>query len=88
MQRIDSSEKTLMLGKIEGGKEKGTTEDEIVGWHHWLDGREFEQAQGDGDGQGTLVCCSPWDAKESDTTEGLSWTELNSRGRSKIQETK
>ena len=48
-----------MLGEIEGGLE-GTTEDEMVGWHHRLDGREFEQAQGDGEGQGSLACCSPW----------------------------
>ena len=45
------------------------TEDEMVGWHHWLDGYEFEQAPGVGDGQGDLVCCSPWDCKELDTTE-------------------
>ena len=55
-------------------KEKGTTEDEMVGWHHWLDGHEFEQALGVGDGQGSLVCCSPWGRKESDTTEQLNWT--------------
>ena len=60
MQRTDSFEKTLMLGKIEGGQEKGTTEDEMVGWHHWLNGHEFEQALGDGGGQGNLACCSPW----------------------------
>ena len=51
MQRIDSLEKTLMLGKIEGGEEKGTTEDKKVGWHHQLDGHEFEQAPGVGDGR-------------------------------------
>ena len=45
------------------------TEDETVGWHHQLDGHEFEQALGDGDGQGCLVCCSPWGHKESDMTE-------------------
>ena len=53
-----------MLGEIEGGRE-GTTEDEMVGWHHRLDGHEFEQAQGDGEGQGSLACCSPWGHKES-----------------------
>ena len=53
-------------------EEKGTTEDETVGWHHQLDGREFKQAPGVGDGQGSLVCCSPWGLKESDTTEQLS----------------
>ena len=52
-------------------QEKGTTEYEMVGWHHWLKGREFEQALGDGDGQLSLVCCSPWSHKESDTTEWL-----------------
>ena len=56
-------------------QEKGKTEDEMVGWHHQLDGREFEQAPGVGDGQGSLVCCSPWDCKKSDTTEQLNWTE-------------
>ena len=52
-------------------KEKGTTEDEMFGWHHWLNGHEFEQTPGDGEGQGSLVCCSPWGCKESDTTERL-----------------
>ena len=47
------------------------TEDEVVGWHHQLDGHEFEQALGIDDGQGNLLCCSPWDHKESDTTEQL-----------------
>ena len=75
MRRTDSLEKTLMLGKIEGGG-KGMTEDEIFGWHHWLNEHEFEQALGVGDGQGSLVCCRPWDPKESDTTERLNWTEL------------
>ena len=54
-------------------EEKGTTEDEIVGWHHWLSGHEFEQAPGVGDGQGSLACCSPWSHKDSDTTEWLNW---------------
>ena len=56
--------------------EKGTTEDEMVGWPHWLDEQESEQALGVGGGQGSLVCCSPWGHKESDTTERLNWTEL------------
>ena len=47
------------------------TDDEMVGWHHQLNGYEFEQAPGDGEGQGSLVCCSPWGHKESDTTEQL-----------------
>ena len=56
-------------------REKGTTEDEMVGWDHRLGGLEFEQAPGVGNGQGGLVCCSPWGRKESDTTEWLNWTE-------------
>ena len=58
-------------GKNWGQEEKGMTEDEMVGWHHWLNGHEFEQAAGVGDGQGSLACCSPWSCKESDTTEQL-----------------
>ena len=70
MRRTDSLGKTLMLGKIEEGKEeKGMTEGEMVGWHHRLDGHEFEQAPGVGDGQGSLACCSPRGRKELDTTE-------------------
>ena len=60
-------------GKDGGQEEKGTTEDEIVGWHHQLDGDEFEQAPGAGDGQGSLVYCSLWGHKELDTTELLNW---------------
>ena len=56
---------------------KGTTEDEMVGWHHELDGHEFEQALEVDDGQGSLTCYSPWGCKESDTTERLNWTKLN-----------
>ena len=55
------------------------TEDEMVGWHHQLDGHEFEQAPGVGDGQGSLACCSPWGRKESDTTEQLNCTELKQK---------
>ena len=54
-------------------EEKGTTEDETIGWHHWLDGHEFEKAPGVGDGQRSLACSSPWGCKESDTTEWLNW---------------
>ena len=54
-----------------GQEEKGATEDEMVGWHHQLNGHEFEQASGAGDGQGSLVLCSPWRCKKSDTTEWL-----------------
>ena len=57
-----------MLAKIRQG-EKGTTEDEMVGWYHQLDGYEFEQAPKDSEGQGSLVYCSPWGHKESDMTE-------------------
>ena len=57
--------------------DKGITKDEMVGWHHWLDGQEFEQAPGAGNGHRSLACCSPWGRKESDKTEGLNWTELN-----------
>ena len=55
-------------GKDWGQEEKGVTEDELVGWHHWLNGFEFEQTRGDSEGQGSLVCCSPWGSNESDTT--------------------
>ena len=70
--------KTLIGKDPDAGKdwrqeEKGTTEDEMVGWHHWLDGHEFEQALGVGDGQGSVVCCSPWGCKELDTIEWLNW---------------
>ena len=63
-----------MLGKIEEEQEreeKGMTEDEMVGWHHRLNGPEFEQAPGVGDRQGSLACCSPWGLKELDITERL-----------------
>ena len=60
-----------------GVEEKGTTEDEMAGWHHQLDGCEFEWTPGVGDGQGRLACCSPWGCKELDMTEWLYWTELN-----------
>ena len=56
-------------------EEKGMTEDEMVGWHHWLDGHEFEQALVIGDGQGSLACCSPWGCKELDMIKWLIWTE-------------
>ena len=59
-----------------GQEEKGMTEDETVGWHHWLNGHGFGWTPGVGDGQGGLVCCGSWGCKESDMTEWLSWTEL------------
>ena len=61
-------------GKDWGQKEKGMTEDEMVWWHHRLNGHEFGWIPGIGDGQGGLVCCGPWGRKESDTTERLNWT--------------
>ena len=64
-------------GRDWGQEEKGTSENEMAGWHHWLDGHEFELTPGVGDGQGGLVCCDSWGLKESDTTERLNWTELN-----------
>ena len=76
MWRTDSLEKTLIdVGQDWRQEEKGTTEDEMVGWHHQLNGPEFEQVPGVGDGQGSLPCCSLWGCKESDTTERLNWTE-------------
>ena len=62
-------------GRDLGQEEKGMTEDEMAGWHHWLAGRESEWTPGVGDGQGGLVCCNSWGRKESDTTEWLKWTE-------------
>ena len=67
MQRANLLKKTLILGK-NWGQEKGTTEDEMVGWHHRLNGHEFEQTLGDSEGQGGLGYCSPWGCKESDMT--------------------
>ena len=62
---------TSDAGQDLGQEEKETTEDEMVGWHHRLNGCEFDQAPGDGEGQGSLVCCSPWGHRESDMTERL-----------------
>ena len=73
MWRVDSLEKTD-AGMDWGQEEKGTTEDEMAGWHHWLDGRESERIPGVGDGQGGLACCDSMGRKESDTTERLNWT--------------
>ena len=60
-----------MLGMIEGRRRRGTTEDEMVGWYHRLNGFESEQAPGVGEGQGCLACCNPWGCKESDITGQL-----------------
>ena len=65
-------------GKVWRWEEKGTTGDEMVGWHHWLDGHEFGWTPGVGDGRGGLACCGSWGRKESDTTERLNWTEWES----------
>ena len=73
--------KSWLIGKdCDAGKdwrqeEKGTTEDEMAGWHRWLNGHESQWTLGVGDGQRGLACCSPWVCKESDTTEWLNWTE-------------
>ena len=67
MQRVDSLEKTLMLGKIEG-RRNGVAEGEMVGWHHPLNGHEFEQTTRDSIQQGSLVSCTPWCYRESDMT--------------------
>ena len=90
--RTDAKAETLMLwpphvkswligkdpdtGKDWWQEENGTTEDDMVGWHHRLNGHEFEKTLGVGDGQGGLTCCSPWGCKESETTEWLNLTEL------------
>ena len=72
----NSLEKTLILGKIECGRRMGRQRTRWL-WHHQLDGHEFVQSPGVGNGQGRLACCSPWVSKESDTTERLNGTELN-----------
>ena len=75
-------EKSWLIGKDPdagrdwGQEEKGTTEDEMAGWHHWLDGHESEWAPGVGDGRGGLACCDSWVHKELDTTERLIWSDL------------
>ena len=78
MRRVDSL-KDPDAGRDWGQEEKGTTEDEMAGWHHWLDGHEFGWTPGVGDGQGGLACCDSWGHKELDTTEWLNWTELEER---------
>ena len=67
-------------GRDWGQEEKGMTGDEMAGWHHRLNGREFEWTPGVSDGQGGLACCSSWGRKESDTIEWLNWIELNING--------
>ena len=74
--------KSQLIGKDpDAGKDwrqedKGTTENEMIGYHHRFNGHEFEQAPGDGEGQGSLECCNSWGCKESDMTEQMNWTEL------------
>ena len=68
--------KLQYIGHDWGQEEKGTTEDEMAGWHHWLDGRESQWTPGVGDGQEGLACCDSWGRKESDTTERLIWSDL------------
>ena len=70
-------EKDLDAGRDWGQEEKGTTEDEMAGWHHRLNAHKFEWTLRVGDGQGGLACCNSWGHKESDTTERPNWTELN-----------
>ena len=72
-------------GRDWGQEKKGTTEDEMAGWHHWLDGHGSEWTPGVGDGQGGLACYNSRGCKESDTTEWLKWTELNWRKESEMQ---
>ena len=72
-------------GKDWGQEEKGTTENEMVGWHHRLDGHGFGWTLGVGDGQGGLACCGSWDPKELDTTEWLNWTELTIQSNAQTQ---
>ena len=76
MRRVDSLEKTVMLGGIGGRRRRGWQE-EMAGWHHRLDGCEFEWTPGVGVGQGGLACCNSWGRKESDMTERLNWTDVS-----------
>ena len=78
MRRADSLEKTLMLGKIEGKRQGGTTKDEMVGWHHPFTGHELGQSPGDSEGQGSLAGCSPWSCKELDMTWRLNNNKVTS----------
>ena len=80
--------KSWLIGKDWdwGQEEKGTIEDEMAGWHHRLNGDEFEWTLGVGDGQGGLACCDSWGHKESDTTEWLNWTELRQLFRLAVNE--
>ena len=70
-------------GRDWGQEEKWATEDEMAGWHHWVDGQEFKWTLGVGDGQGGLACFDSWGCKESDTTQQLNWTERDKLGQSR-----
>ena len=72
--------KDFVVARVWGQEKKGMIEDEMAGWHHWLNGCEYEWTPEVGDGQGGLACCDSWSCKESDMTEQLKWTELNSMG--------
>ena len=74
-------------GRDWGQEEKGMTEDEMAGWHHWLDAREFEWTPGIGDGHGGLVCCGSWGRRESDMTEQLNWTDWTEGGSTQFLKT-
>ena len=74
MQKLKLSMVVFDAGRDWGQEKKGTTEDEMAGWHHWLDGRKSEWTPGVGDGQRGLACRVSWGRKESDTTERLNWT--------------
>ena len=100
--RIDAEAETLILwpphakswligkdpdaGKDWGQEEKGTTENEMVGWHHRLNGHEFRWTPGVGDGQGGLACCNSWGCKESDMTEQLNWSKLRTMWKAPTQQ--
>ena len=84
IQKTKIMAKSWLIGKDSdagrdwGQEEKGTTEDEMAGWYHWLHGHESESTPGVGDGQGGLACYDSWGHKESDMTERLNWTEVHS----------
>ena len=87
MRRVDSLEKNSDAGRDWGQEDKGTTENEMAGWHHWLDRREFEWTLGVGNGQGGLACCDSWGHKELDMTKQLNWTELTTLTSHALKET-
>ena len=88
MRRTDSLEKTLMLGKIEGKRRRGWQKAKMVGWHHWLNGRAFEQTLGNREGQGGLACCGPWGHKELDMTWPLKYNTVMGKPEEGLDEEK